>query len=229
MKARIYATLVLSTLATTVAAQDLSEMMYDNMQFDTMLDQQMAYQQDILSYQMQDTTAQKQGLIRQYVQANGYGRLEAEYDQMCQQIIQYGYDCSLVSFDDYVWDRMLREEGVNTTAMYQNQTRMQQQNSAALQGSMAELSGAYDSYNQGYFENQAIIDQSMADSSQTFRGEWDYRSAYSDQTVTLPYAPSSGEVYTDGSNYYGDDGYNWYEYDNAELSGYGTMMEEVSR
>ena len=213
MTTRILATLTLIALASAANAQDPYAAMYGRM---------MQYE------------AQKQAMIAQYVDKHGYENLYAEYAQTCQQVAQYGYDCSALPFEHHIWLKMQEEAGIDTQKnfeigikMHGDLMDMQDQNFRAHQRRVSELQEVYDRSNRGWEINQGIRDQVFANGSAVQRGVWDYSSGDSDVAITLPHAPNQNEVYTDGTHYYIHDGFDWLRFDNEELEGPSVIMQPL--
>ncbi len=143
------------------------------LQFDQQFNQQ-------LGSLMATNQAQMQQLL-QTVAADP--QVQADY----QQYLQSGQ--MPLSYDEFVYYWVMTAGGTNVQAGLQ----ALQNSFNGLQQANATLQSGYDDYNQGWWTNQATMDQTMDDySTYAIRGNADYANPFTGETFTLPYTSGPG-------------------------------------
>ena len=210
MKSRIYAVLILSALAGAANAQMLDPV------------------GQMLWNRVLEGEGQQWALVDAYIQQEGE-TLWAEHAQVCQQMAG---NCP--TLEQYALTKLKRQAGIDPRAEQQVAMNMHRQfmqhqdvNFQQTQGAIRRLQDAYDRSNIGWQQNQMDLDQLSADRSAVMRGTWDYADGYSNNAVTLPHAPEPNVVYSDNTNFYVHNGYDWIMYDNEELQGPGTILQPL--
>lgn len=187
---KLAAPLVLFGFALSSQAQDLSTLVYGNMMFDQQFDQQLG-----------SLMAANQAQVQQLWQvAAADPQVQAAY----QQYMQSGQ--MPVSYDQFVYYWVMTAGGTNV----QGGLQAQQNAFDGMQQANATVQGGFDSYNQGYYQNQATMDQTMQSYSDgAIRGNGYYSDPYTGETYTLPYSSGPG-YYQDGQNQFYQDGMGQY-------------------
>ena len=205
---RLLSAVFLCLFVAGARAQDLSAMVQQNMMFDQ---QQNAQLQAMM---MQNQMAQMQ-LMQNYVQQYGPQRLWAEYQQYVQ------YTGMQLSFDQFVYYHMATQGGRNAGPAIQQQ----QANFQALQRANQTQQQGFDSYNQGWQQNQQRMDAAMDRyDQQAVQGNQDYYNPQTGQQVELPYAGPEGVYENSDGTYVNSPNGQYYQVDSL---GYTQELEPV--
>ena len=187
-------------------AQDMNTLMQQNMQFDQ---QQNAWLQNL---QRQNQLAQQQ-LMQNYIQQYGPQRLWAEYLQFVQ------YTGMQIPFEQFVYNHMATQGGRNASPALQQQ----QANFQALQRANQTQQQGFDSYNQGWQQNQQRMDAAMDRyDQQAVQGNQDYVNPQTGEQVELPYAGQEGVYENNNGTYVNSPNGQYYQVDSQ---GYSQELE----
>lgn len=189
-----------------VSAQDLNSIAAANAAFD----QQMAAQ---LQAQMQQNQMAQQQLMQAYIQQNG-PQLQQEYQQFIQTT---GYQ---IPFETFAYNHLATAGGTNPGPALQQQQR----NFQALQEANRTVQQGYDSYNQGWSNNQQTTSEALQRyDQQAIRGNAYYGNPQTGEVSELPYGGAPGIYDTNQNTFYNDPSGNYYQ---MAPQGYGTPLEE---
>lgn len=159
-----------------------------------------AWTQQLMSFDQQfdaqlgSMMAANQAQMRQLLQgAAGDPQVQAAY----QQYLQSGQ--MPVPYEQFVYYWVMTAGGANV----QGGLQAQQNAFNGMQQANATVQSGFDSYNQGYWQNQATMDQTMDNySTYAIQGNGYYSNPYTGEVYTLPY--------TSGPGYYESEGYTFY-------------------
>ncbi|HMP77859.1 MAG TPA: hypothetical protein PKD54_00265 [Pirellulaceae bacterium] len=166
---------VIAAGALAANGQDLFTLAQWNMQQDAQFNQQ-------LGHMWQQNQMGQQQLMNQVVQQYG-PQLRAEWQQYM------AYTGASISFEQYVYYWIMTAGGTNVQAGLD----AQRQQFEGLQNAHRTVQQGYDSYNAGWWANQARIDGSRQRYSEgANRGNWYYQDPYSGHVYTQPYSSSAG-------------------------------------
>lgn len=159
--------------------QDLFSLAQWNMQQDAQFNQQ-------LGQMMYHNQRAQQQLMQEVIQQYG-PQLRAEWQQYMTTT------GTTISFEQYVYYWIMTAGGTNVQAGLDAQNRM----FAGLQNAHHTVQQGYDSYNAGWWQNQARHDGVMQRYSDgAIRGDWYYQDPYSGQVYTQPYTSGPGYYQT---------------------------------
>lgn len=194
-------------LATTSAsAQDLSSLAAQNMAFDQMMQNQVA------GAMYQNQMAQQQ-LLQSYIQQNG-SRLQQEY----QQYLRSGG--MPISFQQFAYYHLATAGGTNPGPALEQQRR----SFAASQEANRTVQQGFDSYNQGYWNNQQTNAQIFNRySNEAIMGNAPYVNPETGERYNLPYGAANQGGYTTGGNAIASDPYG--NYRQVDPLGYSQDLE----
>ena len=200
--------LFLCLVATGAHAQDMNTLMMQNMQFDQQANAQLQ------ALWQQNQMAQQQ-LMQAYIQQYGLQRLQMEHQQLVQ------YTGMPIPFDLFVYNHMATQGGRNAGPALQQQ----QANFQALQRANQTQQQGFDSYNQGWQQNQQRMDASMDRyDQQAVQGNQDYYNPQTGEQVELPYAGPEGVYQNNEGTYVNGPNGQYYEVD---PQGYSQELEPV--
>ena len=174
-----------------VMAQDLGTLAQQNMAFDQQFNAQ-------LGGLMQQNQMQQQQMMQNYIQQNG-PQLRQQYQQFVQSTGMQ------IPFEQFVYSHIITAGGTNPAPALQQQ----QQNFQALQNANKTVQQGYDSYNQGWANNQQAQSQIFDRNSQAMRGNAYYHNPQTGETHELPYGAPPG-VYGNNQNTFTNDNYGQY-------------------
>jgi hypothetical protein len=186
-------TLALSTLSVAAGLlsfaqaqfMDMSSMVYGNLalyqQFDAQLGSLMA--------------ANQQQMLQLFQSAANDPQVQASYQQYIQQTGQQ------LPYEQYVYYYIMTAGGSNVQAGLQAQQNMFN----GLQQANATLQSGYDSFNQGWWNNQASLDQTMQNYTDiATNGNAYYNNPNTGETYTLPYTSGPGYYQMGQETFYMD-------------------------
>mgnify|MGYP001810044988 CR=1 FL=1 len=186
--------------------QDMNSMAAANAAFDQQ-------QNATLQYQMQQLQQARQQLRQSFIQQHG-PQLQQEYQQFIQST---GYQ---IPFETFVDNYMATAGGTNPGPALQQQQR----NFQALQDANRSLQQGYDSYNQGWRDNQQRMDNAFQRyDQQAIRGNAYYGNPQTGNVYELPYGGSTGVYGSPGGTIYTDQSGNYQE---TDPQGYGTQLQQ---
>lgn len=169
--------------AATASAQDLGSIAAMNMNFDNQFNA-------TLSGLVQQNQASQQALIQNYIAQFG--------PQLRQQWQQSG---AQVPFEQFVQWHIMTQGGTN----YGPALQVQQDQFKGWQSANATVQSGYNSYNQGYWQNQATLDSAAGRfTNEAINGNAGYVNPQTGEAFNLPYYSQPG-VYTQGFNTFGVD------------------------
>ncbi len=179
-------------IAADAAAQDLGSIAAANMAFDNQMNSYLQGQQAQLNQQ-------RASMIQSYMAQNG-ARLQQEYQQSGMR----------VPFDQFVQWHIMTAGGTN----YGPALQAQQNQFNGWQAANRTVQEGYNSYNQGYWQNQNTMDNSAARySNEAIQGNAHYTNSQTGETFNLPYGAEQG-VYNQGFNTFSNDSNgNYYQVD----------------
>lgn len=197
----------LGTIVISIAAHAQYPNMYQqNMDFDQRMNAQLQ------AMQQQNQMAQRQ-MMQSYVQQNG-PQLQMEYQNYVRSTGQQ------ISFEQFVQWHILTQGGRDPG----NAMRLQQQQFQANQQANRTVQQGYNSYNQGWQQNQQVMGNTMNRySQQAIQGNQYYRNPQTGEQVELPYGGQPGAYQNSQGNYLRDQQGNFHQVD---PQGYTQELEE---
>ena len=170
-------------VAADAAAQDLASIAAANMNFDNQMNSYLQNQQAQLNQQ-------RASMVQNYIAQNG-ARLQQDYQRSGMQ----------VPFDQFVQWHIMTAGGTN----YGPAIQAQQNQFAGWQAANRTVQEGYNSYNQGYWQNQNTYDNSAARySNEAIQGNAHYTNGQTGEVFNLPYGAEQG-VYSQGNNTFSND------------------------
>jgi hypothetical protein len=192
---------------TTAHAQDLSGLVQQNMAFDQQMNA-------MLQNQVRQNQMAQQQLVQSYIQQRG-PQLRAEYQQY---IATTGMQ---IPFEQFVQYHIATAGGTNPGPALQQQ----QNNFRALQDANRTVQQGFDSYNQGYWNNQQTMNNVYSRQSDMMRGNGHYVNPQTGETQTLPTGQGQGYYQGEGGqNTYYQNGVGQYHQVNPQ--GYMQELDE---
>ncbi len=198
---------ILALSASPASAQDLNQIMQQNMAFDQQ-------QFGMIQNQMAQNQMQQQQLMQMYIQQNG-PRLQQEYQQF---VASTG---AQIPFQTFVYNHMLTQGGANPGPALQ----AQQNNFRALQDANRTQQQGFEDYNRGWAANQQRLDNTANRYDQgAIRGNGYFQNPQTGETHELPYGAQPGFYGNNNNNFANDPSGNWHQVD---PQGYGQQLQQV--
>ena len=206
--ARCATTLLLGVLLAPIFAIAQPDIMQQNMNFDAQMNSQLQAMQ-------QQNQQGMQNLVQNYIQQNG-PQLQADYQQYVQMTGQQ------IPFEQFVYYHIMTQGGRNPGPGLE----AQRQQFEGLQNAHRTQTEGFNSYNQGYWQNQQRLDNAAQRyDQQAIQGNQYYRNPQSGETVELPYAAQEGFYQGPQGNYVADPMGN---YNQIDPQGYQQQLEQYN-
>ena len=150
---------------------------------------------------------QKQELIQRFIAEQGYENLYRFYQQgQVDFQRQYGYFPN-VAFEDFVWQVLMAQSGVDVNALNQQNLAMHQQylaqNQASFEATQAAYRGlqaSYDDWNQSWNQTQATLGQINTDyTNAAINDQWSVYDPNTGEVMMMPLYPVYSSQYTDSA------------------------------
>jgi hypothetical protein len=176
---------VIITIPVQAQFMDLSNMVYNNMSFDQQFDAQLGAMMSVNQQQM----------LNLFQAAASDPQVQAGYQQYVQQTGQQ------LPYEQYVYYYIMTAGGTNVQAGLQ----AQQQMFNGMQQANATVQSGFDTFNQGWWQNQAVIDQTMQNYTDiAINGNGYYNNPNTGTSYTLPYTSGPGYYQMGQENFYLD-------------------------